>query len=57
MTDKIQETLEYYFVKRKEIFDFVNSNNNLTAEEIIESGEEMSILENKITALQIAKGK
>ncbi len=34
---------------------FVNSSNKLTAEEIIESGEEMTILEYKITALEIAK--
>ena len=55
MKDKIEETLDYYFHKRKEISDFVNANNNLTPEQIIESGEEMAILEYKITALQIVK--
>ncbi|WP_170309897.1 hypothetical protein [Seonamhaeicola maritimus] len=56
MDDKIDETLQYYFVKRKDILDLVNRSNNLSAEEIIEYGEEMAILEYKITALQIAKG-
>lgn len=57
MKNKIDETLEYYFTKRKEIKDFVNSSNKLTAEQIISNGKEMAILEYKITALQIAKGK
>ena len=53
--DKIQNTLKYYCYKRKEILDFVNGNDDLTADQIIQSGEEMAILEYKITALQIAK--
>lgn len=57
MKNKIDETLEYYFLKRKEILDFANISSKLTAEEIIKNGEEMAILEYKITALEIAKGK
>lgn len=55
MKDKIDSALEYYCYKRKEISDFVNSKNDLTPEEIIDSGEQMAILEYKITALQVAK--
>jgi hypothetical protein len=55
IVDKIEKTLEYYLFKRKEIIDFVNSKTNLTPDDIILNGEEMSILEYKITALQVAK--
>lgn len=55
MDDKIKKTLEYYYYKRNKIRDFVNSKNDLTPDQIIEHGEEMSILEYKITALQVAK--
>jgi hypothetical protein len=55
MEDKINVALEYYFVKRKAIQDAINSSNNLTVEDIIEKGEELAILEYKITALQVAK--
>ena len=55
MDTKITVTLEYYFKKRKEILNFVNSNNNLTPDQIIENGEQLAILEYKITALQVAQ--
>lgn len=55
MISKIDKTIEYYMFKRNEILDMVNSSNNLTVEKIIEYGEELAILEYKITALQIAK--
>ena len=55
MKRKINKTLDYYFIKRKEISDIVNSSNNLTADQIIHYGEEMAILEYKITALQVAQ--
>lgn len=55
MENKIEKTLEYYYYKRNEILDFVNAKTNLTPDEIIKSGEEMAILEYKITALQVVK--
>ena len=55
MDNKIEKTLEYYYYKRNEIMDFVNSKNNLTPDQIIEHGEAMAVLEYKITALQVAK--
>lgn len=54
MEDKINGALEYYFVKRKTIQDAINTSNDLTVEEIIEKGEELAVLEYKITALQVA---
>ncbi|GAA4890725.1 hypothetical protein GCM10023311_13750 [Flaviramulus aquimarinus] len=54
MDAKITETLEYYFKKRNEIKDFVNNSNDLKTDQIIENGEELAILEYKITALQVA---
>jgi len=53
--DNIDKTLEYYFAKRNQIIDFVNTKSNLSADQIIQCGEDISELEYKITALQIAK--
>ncbi|WP_430928170.1 hypothetical protein [Polaribacter marinivivus] len=55
MDKKIDKALEYYTFKSKEIKDFINTSTNLTVDQIIESGEELSILEYKITALEVAK--
>lgn len=55
MTNKIDKTIEYYSFKSNEIRDFVNSNTNLTIEKIIECGNELAVLEYKITALEVAK--
>ena len=55
MVNKIEKALEYYSFKSKEILDFINTSKNLTVEQVIESGEELSILEYKITALEVAK--
>jgi len=51
----VEATLEYYFVKRNQIIDFVNTSSNLSVDQIIKFGEDLSELEFKITALQIAK--
>ena len=53
--DKIQNTLKYYCHKRQEILNIVNSSDHLNADQIIQFGEEMAVLEYKITALEIAK--
>jgi|TARA_B110000240_G_C13470539_1_gene440743 hypothetical protein len=53
--DKIEETLSYYTFKSMETLNYINSNTNLTVEEIIEKAEELSALEYKITALEAAK--
>ena len=55
MDVKIDKTLEYYYYKRNKILDMINTKTDLTPDQIIEYGEEMSILEYKITALQVAK--
>ncbi|WP_170064477.1 hypothetical protein [Polaribacter glomeratus] len=55
MKTKIDKAIEYYTFKSEEILNFINSNDNLTVEQIIEKGEELSILESKITALEVAK--
>jgi hypothetical protein len=55
MKDKIDVAIDYYTFKSKELLDFVNSNNSLSVEKIIECGEELAVLENKITALEVAK--
>ena len=53
--DKIEETLSYYTFNSLETLTFINSNSNLTVEEIIEKAKELSVLEYKITALEAAK--
>ena len=55
MEDKIDKTIKYYSIKSKQILDCINSANNLTVDKVIEKGEELSILEYKITALEVAK--
>ena len=55
MEDKMDKTIAYYAIKKREILDFVNTQSNLNTEQIIESGEALEVLEYKITALEIAK--
>jgi hypothetical protein len=55
MMSKIEKAIEYYVFKSDELKEFVNSNNNLSIEKMIECGEELAILEHKITALEVAK--
>ena len=55
MRGKIEKAIEYYTFKSNELKEFVNSSNNLSIEKIIECGEELAILEHKITALEVAK--
>lgn len=53
--DKIDKAIEYYKVKINGIVDFINNNTNLTIEEIIERGEQLTVLDYKLTALEVAK--
>jgi hypothetical protein len=53
--DKIDRTLLYYNIKINEILNFMNSSTNLTVEQIIHNGEQLAILEYKMTALEVAK--
>ncbi len=55
MDDKIDAAIAYYTKKGQEILDAVNSDKDLTADEIIHFGEEMAIIEYKLTALEVAK--
>ena len=55
MNDKIEKAIEYYTIKSKEVIEYINLNHQLTAEEIIQCAEELSILEYKLTALEVAK--
>ncbi|MEN8704172.1 MAG: hypothetical protein ABF311_09275 [Polaribacter sp.] len=51
----IEKALEYYTFKSKKLKAFINENNSLTVEQIIESGKELEILEYKITALEVVE--
>jgi hypothetical protein len=55
MEDKIEIAIDYYTKKGKEIIDNVNSKTDLTADQLIHFGEEMAIIEYKLTALEVAK--
>lgn len=55
MNTKIDKALEYYNFKSKEILNYINNNNNLSIDDILEKSNELSILEYKITALEVAK--
>lgn len=52
---KVDKAIDYYSFKSREIRDFVNSSKDLTVDQIIEFGEELAVLEYKITALEVAK--
>lgn len=54
LENKIDKALEYYNFKSNQLKDFVNSSKDLTVEQIIEFGEELAVLEYKITALEVA---
>ena len=55
MTKKIDNAIAYYSKKGEEILKIVNSRNDLTADELISHGEEMAVIEYKLTALEVAK--
>lgn len=55
MENKIDIAIEYYSKQGQEILDAVNANSKLTADELISYGEEMAIIEYKLTALEVAK--
>lgn len=55
MDGKIDIAIAYYTKKGQEILEAVNVNSNLTADELIHFGEEMAIIEYKLTALEVAK--
>ncbi|MBT8245801.1 MAG: hypothetical protein HKP48_03740 [Winogradskyella sp.] len=55
MNDKINIALKYYTIKQKEILNIVNFSSELNTEDIIHYGEELNIIENKMTALEVAK--
>ena len=55
MQGKIDKAIEYYTFKSNELLVYVNSNQNLTIDKIIECGEELATLEHKIIALEVAK--
>lgn len=54
-SNKINKTIEYYNIKINSIVNSMNTNTNLTIEEIISNGEQLAILEYKLTALEVAK--
>ena len=55
MDEKIDTAIEYYSKQGQDILDKVNSISNITADELIKYGEEMAIIEYKLTALEVAK--
>jgi hypothetical protein len=55
MDDKIDVAIAYYTKKGEGILKAVNSSDDITADELIRYGEEMAIIEYKLTALEVAK--
>jgi hypothetical protein len=54
MDKKINIAIDYYTKKGQEILNVVNTKSDLTADELIHYGEEMAIIEYKLTALEVA---
>ncbi|MFK7833266.1 MAG: hypothetical protein AB8B52_08320 [Winogradskyella sp.] len=55
MDTKIDIAIAYYTKQGEEILKTVNESSSLTADELISYGEEMAIIEYKLTALEVAK--
>jgi hypothetical protein len=55
MKNKIDVAIEYYTKQGNEILNKVNVKTNITADELIKYGEEMAVIEYKLTALEVAK--
>ncbi|MCB0400147.1 MAG: hypothetical protein KDD26_11115 [Winogradskyella sp.] len=55
MKNKIDVAIEYYTKQGNEILNKVNAKTNITADELIKYGEEMAVIEYKLTALEVAK--
>ncbi len=55
MDKKIDVAIDYYYKKGQDILKKVNTKSNITADQLIKYGEEMAIIEYKLTALEIAK--
>ncbi|WP_198658918.1 hypothetical protein [Winogradskyella tangerina] len=55
MDKKIDIAIDYYYKKGQDILTKVNKKSDITADELIKYGEEMAIIEYKLTALEIAK--
>ena len=55
MDKKLDTAIEYYSIKQKEILELVNGSSTLSVEDIIRYVEEMSVIENKMIALEVAK--
>ena len=53
--EKIDRALNYHKSIKQEIVDFVRKSKNLNAYMIISKGEELSEIESKISALEVAK--
>lgn len=52
--DSIEKTIVYYKAQSEKIISDVNQSSSLSADEIIEYGEKLAVLEYKLTALEIA---
>jgi len=55
MDKKIDATIDYYSKQGQDILEKVNTSSNITADELIKYGEEMAVIEYKLTALEVAK--
>ncbi len=55
MDNKINIAIDNYTKKGQEILESVHSKDDLTADQLIHFGEEMAIIEYKLTALEVAK--
>ena len=55
MDKKINVAIDYYTEQGDRILKKVNTASNITADELIQYGEEMAVIEYKLTALEIAK--
>lgn len=51
----VNKAIAYYTDQRNKVVEKINTSNSLSADMIIQYGEELAILEYKLTALEVAK--
>lgn len=54
--EELEKAIEYYTFQKKQLLKSLNKENTFNEYEFIQFGEELAVLEHKLTALEVALG-
>lgn len=54
---ELEKAIEYYTFQKKKIVNLLNEKNTFNEYDLIQFGEELAVLEHKLTALEVAQGE